>query len=49
VKLLDGGIGREPVLINAKSRWIREVVAELAVELENIAVIRVADDWNLGL
>jgi hypothetical protein len=49
VKLHDGGICREPVLINPETGWVREVVAELTVELEDVAIIGVADDRNLGL
>jgi hypothetical protein len=49
VELHDGGIGWQPVLINSESGRVGEVVTELSVELEDVAIVGVADNWNLSL
>lgn len=37
------------VFVDAKAGWVREVVGELTVHLEDVAIVLVAGDGNLGL
>ena len=49
IKLDDGGVVGERVLVHAKSARVREVVGELPMQLEDVAIVYVAHDRNLSL
>lgn len=42
------GAIRKRILVYAKAIWVWEVVGELAMHLENVAIVNLAFYWNLG-
>lgn len=48
VQLHDGGIVWQGVFVDTEAGWVGEVVGELAVHLEDVAIVFVAGDGDLG-